>query len=410
MHKKLLIIGFVWPEPNATAAGGRMLQLIHFFLEKRYAITFASTATDNINTIDFNALGIKKEGIQLNHVSFDAFIKELNPSHVLFDRFLTEEQFGWRVAKHAPNAIRILDTEDLHSLRAAREDCHKATVPFTLDHWIRHVVTKREIASIYRSDVSLIISSYEMDILKNVLRVPTTILHHLPFQLDKIETTKNGLSFEERTHFICIGTGKHSPNVDAFLWLKKDIWPRIHKELPKAKLHIYGSYLPQQITDLHNPAEGFYVLGRTADVEEVMGQARINLAPLRFGAGIKGKLADALVAGTPSVTTDIGAEGMHQNLPWNGAIENTVEGFAQAAVHLYQNQEKWQEAQENGVAIINQLYDKTVLNEGLSTKLKELEQNLEAHRTKNFTGAMLLHHSMASTEYMSRWIAEKNKG
>ncbi|PCJ97149.1 MAG: glycosyltransferase [Flavobacteriaceae bacterium] len=411
MSKKLLIIGLVWPEPSATAAGSRMLQLITFFLSKEYQITFASTAQESEHTLDLSSLGLQKESIQLNHGSFDDFIQKLNPSIVLFDRFITEEQFGWRVSKYTPDAVRILDTEDLHSLRTARKEAFKSKTTFTVDKWLQHDMTKREVASIYRSDCSLIISSYEMELLLQHTKMPAHILMHLPFQLSKIDaqTKKEWISFENRTDFICIGNGKHAPNIDAFLWLKNEIWPLIRKKMSTAKVHIYGAYLPQHIMEMHKPSEGFYVHGRVVDAKKMMVKSRLNLAPLRFGAGIKGKLVESMLCGTPSITTNIGAEGMHQELSWNGSIVDEPQEFANAAVELYQNQEKWNQAQENGAFIINKLYDKTILDPILSAKINVLENNLENHRQQNFIGTLLNHHTMASTTYMSRWIAEKNK-
>ena len=92
--KKILIIGFVWPEPNSTAAGSRMLQLVHFFQGNSYQITFASTAQASEFSMDLEALGVFQKNILLNDSLFDLFLQELNPDIVLFDRFLTEEQFG----------------------------------------------------------------------------------------------------------------------------------------------------------------------------------------------------------------------------------------------------------------------------------------------------------------------------
>src|SRR5690349_18155010 len=92
----LLIIGFVWPEPNSSAAGGRMLQLIEQFQRQGYSITFASPAMDSDFMVDLATLNVEKKSIALNCSSFDTFVKELNPSVVLFDRFMIEEQFGWR--------------------------------------------------------------------------------------------------------------------------------------------------------------------------------------------------------------------------------------------------------------------------------------------------------------------------
>src|SRR6056297_4363571 len=130
MSKKILVIGYVWPEPTTTAAGCRMLQLLDAFLTFGYDITFASTASKTQYSLDLAKLGVQEVAIQLNHSSFDEFVKELSPNVVVFDRFMVEEQFGWRLAEFAPNALRILNTEDLHALRKSREDAHKKEQPF----------------------------------------------------------------------------------------------------------------------------------------------------------------------------------------------------------------------------------------------------------------------------------------
>jgi glycosyltransferase involved in cell wall biosynthesis len=409
--KSLLIIGFVWPEPTTTAAGGRMLQLIDFFRTQNYDITFASTATRSEYSVDLSAFDIKTENIVLNDSSFDDFIKKLSPDIVLFDRFLTEEQFGWRVVDFAPKGIRILDTEDLHSLRQVREKLFKSNIEFTPSKWLQSNITKREVASMYRCDLSLIISTYEMDLLLNGVKMDKNLLLHLPFQLKKIENEQiaGWPGFNARKDFICIGNGKHAPNIDAIVWLKKEIWPLIRKSLPKSNLRIYGSYLPEHIQQMHNPKNGFYIEGWVENLAEVMGQCRINLAPLRFGAGIKGKLINAMQFGTPSITTSIGAEGMYGELPWSGWITDAAESFANAAVALYNHTSDWRQSQENGVVIINAFYDKAALDKRLSDKIQTLQNDLSELREANFIGTMLIHQSMASTKYMSKWIEAKNK-
>lgn len=409
--KQLLIIAFVWPEPSSTAAGDRMLQLLHFFLKLGYQINVASTAAESELSFDLESLGISKTFIQLNHTSFDDFIADLSPEIVIFDRFLTEEQFGWRVAEFAPQALRILDTEDLHSLRQAREKAFKANILFTTDLWLQNDMTKREIASIYRCDISLIISTFEMELLTDVLRMDENILLHLPFLLDKIDEkqTADWLSFEDRKDFICIGNGKHAPNIDAFLWLKTEIWPLIRKELPQANLKIYGAYLPERIHQMHQPKNGFFVEGWAENANEVLNQARVNLAPLRFGAGLKGKLIAAMQNGLQSVTTPIGAEGMNDDLEFNGLIAETAESIAEAAIELYTNEDVWKQSQNHGVEIINSLYDKTIWIKKLNTKITSVQNDIAFHRTRNFIGAMLGHQTMSSTKYMSKWIEEKNR-
>ena len=110
--KQLLIIGHTFPEPSTTAAGSRMMQLIELFKEEKYQITFASTAAVSEKTANLQRQHISIENIKLNDVSFDEFIKKLNPEIVVFDRYITEEQFGWRVSENCPKALKILDTED----------------------------------------------------------------------------------------------------------------------------------------------------------------------------------------------------------------------------------------------------------------------------------------------------------
>ncbi len=410
-NKKLLVIGFTWPEPNATAAGNRMLQLLRFFSCQGYQITFSSTASASSLSLDLEGIGIQKAQIQLNDPSFDGFIKELQPNIVLFDRFLTEEQFGWRVAEYAPNALRILDTEDLHSLRKAREKAFKANVACTTEFWLQTDLCKRELASIFRSDLSLIISSYEMKLLREMVKMDGANLLHLPFMLKPInsEVSNTWKPFEERSYFICIGNGKHAPNVDAVLWLKTEIWPLIRKQLPNANLHIYGPYLPEQMLQLDNRKEGFLVQGWASDIKSVMQNAKVNLAPLRFGAGLKGKLIDAMLNGTPSVTTYVGAEGMYDGLEFAGCLADDAQTFAETCVELFLNQTTWNAAQENGFKIINSNYNAKAFEELLLTKIEEITEKLEKHRTQNIIGQLLLHQSMASTKYMAKWIEEKNR-
>jgi len=173
-------------------------------------------------------------------------------------------------------------------------------------------------------------------------------------------------------------------------------------------LHIYGAYPSQKVEQLHNTKEGFLVKGRAEDAREVVGKARVLLAPIRFGAGLKGKLIEAMQCGTPSLTTTIGAEVMHGDLPWPGFITDDPDDFAERAVKIYTKKKLWDKAQKAGIPIINQLYDKEVFKELLIEKVEEIRENLNQHRQQNFIGEILKHHTAASTKYMSKWIEAKN--
>ena len=409
MKEHILIIGKVWPEPSSSAAGSRTLQLINLFLEQNWQVSFACAASESDYSFDLKSLGISTLHIVLNDSSFDDLVKNMQPHMVLFDRFTSEEQFGWRVAQNCPNALRILDTIDLHCLRLARQEAIKQNRDFSLLD-LNSDFAKREIASIYRSDVSLMISDYEMDLLINHFKIDNSLLHYVPFLLDPILKKDNQWpSFSEREHFLSIGNFLHEPNWDAVLFLKQFIWPLIRKQLPKAEIHIYGAYPSKKVFDLNNLKEGFLIKGRADSVERVMKKTKVCLAPLRFGAGIKGKLIDAMQFGVPSVTTDIGAEAMHGEYPWNGIIANQPHKFAEAAVELYTNEIKWQQAVENGAQILNNFFLKSNHSDLLIDKLLFLKNQLKSHRLSNFIGEMLMHHTVMGTKYMSLWIEAKNK-
>jgi O-antigen biosynthesis protein len=182
MNLTLLVIGFVYPEPNSSAAGTRMLQLIEAFQSQNYNITFATTCKKSEHAFDLKSIGLSVVEIELNHSSFDEFVKTLNPAIVLFDRFMTEEQFGWRVSEQCPSALKILDTEDLHFLRKGRQKAFNSNQQ-TKENFFTTDTAKREIASIYRSDLSLVISKSELEILTNTYKIDPAILWYLPFMI-----------------------------------------------------------------------------------------------------------------------------------------------------------------------------------------------------------------------------------
>jgi glycosyltransferase involved in cell wall biosynthesis len=406
----LLIIGTVWVAPNASAAGSRMLQLMEVFLQQNFHIIFACAAKKSAPIFSLETFGIEEVEVQLNDASFDDFVRKLNPEMVMFDRFLTEEQFGWRIHEQCPNALTILDTEDLHCLRKIREICVQKQLHFSIDELKKQDITKREIASILRCDISIIISTFEMELLINDFKIDASLLYYLPFLLDVISENQiaKWKSFEEREHFVFIGNFFHKPNFDAVITLKNEIWGNIKKQLTKAELHIYGAFVTQQIQQLHNPKEGFIIKGFAENAQEIVENSKVVLAPLQFGAGIKGKLTEAMTCGTPSVTTTVGAEGMHQNLPWNGFVTNDFSEFVEKAVLLYSDKNVWKSAQKNGVNIINNLYNKQQLTKPFINHIFKIQQNLANHRTQNFLGSLMHHHSLQASKYLSKWIEAKN--
>ena len=384
-----------------------MLQIIRLFQQLNWEVHYASTAAESPFAIDLSGIGVNKLSIKVNDIGFDALIQNLAPDMVIYDRSMTEAQFGWRVAKYVPNALRILDTEDLHCLRYARQRAFQEKRVFKDDDLLSDVAI-REVAAILRSDITLMISAVEMDLLQRVFKVDAGLLHYLPFMVDA-EEQKSDKTFSDRQHFVSIGNFHHAPNLDAVKYLKSDIWPLIRKQMPNAELHVYGAYPTQQVLEMNDPSSGFIVKGRAEDAFEVIGNARVLLAPLRFGAGLKGKLLNAMQCGTPNVTSSIGAEAMHGQLPWNGFIADDAAEYAEKAVQLYQDEKLWTEAQQNGSIILKGIFDAGLHSQVFIERLKAIQKNLTKHRSSNFMGQMLKHHTMRSTEYMSKWIEAKNR-
>ena len=413
MQKKaILIIGQVWPEPQTTAAGQRMLQLIALFFEYGYTLHFACAAKVSEFSSTLTDFGVICHSIQINDSQFDELLITIQPEIVMYDRFIVEEQFGWRVSENLPNALTILDTEDLHSLRKTRELAIAKNTTFSKTLYIQQEITKREIASMYRCDLTLLISDYEMQLLSEYFNLDRVLLLHLPMFADYIthEVKSQWNTFENRQNFMTIGSGRHAPNVDSICYTIENIWPFIRKELPEASFEIYGAYLPQKVKQLHQPKKGIYIKGWIAKEQLAFQKARICLAPLRFGAGIKGKLLTAMQYGTPTITTPIGAEGMlPEDGDWNGFISEDPNQLAKAAVRLYTNKNLWLQCQQNGIELINTKFQKERYQSIVKDKIEYAKKDVHQFRAINFIGAMLRHHTLQSTKYLAKWIEEKNK-
>ena len=156
---------------------------------------------------------------------------------------MVEEQFGWRVSESCPNALKILNTEDLHSMRQARQLAVKENREFTSED-LYSDLAKREIASILRCDLSLMVSEFEMELLQNQFKVSNELLFYLPIFAERLNEFP---TLTERKDFVFIGNFLHEPNWDCVKYLSETIWPLLHKKLPEAKMLVYGAYPSQKV-------------------------------------------------------------------------------------------------------------------------------------------------------------------
>ncbi len=389
------------------------MALLEALLEQQYdSIHFACAADKTDYYADLDSLGIISSSITLNDAMFDDYIKQLQPDIVFYDRFISEEQFAPRVHECCPDAIHILDTIDLHFLRRARQKALQSGQPIDLysDDAIR------EIAAILRCDLSLIISSYEMQLLIEEFKISPELLHYCPFMLDMNQSIFEYKSYMNREHFVMIGNFLHPPNWDAVLWCYQSLWPKIRQQLPNAQIHIYGAYCTEKVYQLHQAKKGFLIKGRAQNALETLSHYRVNLAPLRFGAGIKGKIADTFISQTPCVTTAIGCEAMgfaHTDVTPKGGLViepiNNEAQFAQYAIDLYTHQSLWQQYSDSTPLLLKQYFDKKQQSHNFIKRLEHLIISIGVHRKHNFMGKILNHNLYRSQYFMSKWIEEKNK-
>jgi glycosyltransferase involved in cell wall biosynthesis len=400
----LLVLGYVWPEPKSSAAGWRMLSLLKIYQNRGWRVVFACAADLSPHRFDLAQWQIEELPISVNDAEFANTLAGLNPDVVLFDRFMIEEQFGWKVDEVCPRALKVLDSEDLHFWREARQQAYKQQRPInTAD--LHSELAMREIAAIYRCDLTLTISNAELELLQQHFAMDARLLCYCPLLLSPSQQPL--LSYQQRVDLCFIGNFRHEPNWQTVLKLKA-LWPQIRQRLPGVNVQIWGAYPPPKATALHNAKQGFLVNGWAADAHVELAKARLLVAPIPFGAGQKGKILDAALMGTPTVTSSVGAEGLTDVAAFPGEICDDDHAFIDAVVALYQDEARWQTAAQHTQQLVEQFhFDRH--SQRVYEQLEAVRQDLTAHRSANFIGAMLKHHHHRSTKYMGQWIEAKNR-
>lgn len=420
---RVLFVGFVWPEPKSSAAGQNILSYIETFIHNGDEVSFCSAADTTEQSENLAQLGVNTFVAQLNNSSFNQQVADLAPHIVIFDRFLCFEQFAWRIKQTCPKAMLVLDAEDLHFLRKARHEMQKGSNELFMSSneistmsnraTLLNDVALRELACIYQADLTLALSSFECELLTHVFNVPEYQLAHTPFILSSDNAPSSKLKpFEARQDFVLIGNFRHAPNYHSAKVLRENLWPSIAKRLKtqgvEAKCHVYGAYLSPKAKQLENKSLGFLVHGFAPNQFDVIENARVMLAPITFGAGVKGKLLDAMQCKTPSITSPIGAEGISQ-LAWPGAIVSDAEMFVTQAINMYTQHELWHLQVDRAKHILEQDYDMQKNRLHLVNTIRRAWDSLSHNRSINILQQVLSHHQFQTSRYMSQWIEAKNK-
>ena len=368
-----VLVAANWPSAEQSAAGARSLgimQALHEHAGVHWAVVSPCRFTEfgeRVASLEHVTGPVRQvEPNVADGDSMETVLRNWNPDLVVFDRFYMHEMFGDRVRETAPNAVRVVDTQDLHFLRVERgealqEDAALEDVP-SIEEILGHAressrVFEREMTALRESDAVVVTSPVERGLLVDELALPAAAVHVASFLYEEPGEEEQMRERGKREGFAFIGNFRHAPNVDCVQYLRRVIWPRLRERLPGASLHVYGSFAQQRHMDWHHAEHGFLVHGQCRDQFETLGKHVALLAPVRFGAGAKGKVTDAWRTGTPVVGSELALEGMHAP-QWS--LARTTDEFVDKAVRLYEDDALWAEQHKLGMAALQARHTATV--------------------------------------------------
>jgi len=339
---RVLVIDATTPEPDQDSGSLRLSHLMRCLRTLGYGVTFFADNHGHHGgyTRDLQQWGIEvlyEPWLESNHAFFRQRGAEFD--YVLVSRHYVAANYVALVRKHCPNARFIFDTVDLHYLREQR----LADLEDSLA--LRRVAAqtrRNELAVIAQADAVLVVSETEVGVLAE--DAPGALVHVLS-NIHEVPGRRVGYSGRKDLFFV--GGYQHPPNVDAAKWFVTRIWPLIHAELPEAKFHLVGSKAPDSVRSLKG--EGVAFQGFVEDLGPYLDRCRLAVAPLRYGAGVKGKVNMSMAHGQPVVATPMAIEGLHAEHGRDVLVAEEEQAFADEVVRLYRDEELWNRISEGAV-------------------------------------------------------------
>jgi GT2 family glycosyltransferase len=370
-RKKILVIDHHLPMSDKDAGSVRMFHILNILHQLGHRVTFIP---DNLANIPPYGRELQKRGIE---VIYHPYIKKVRDYLVSrgpeFDAVvLSRCDFARKhiadTRLYAPRSRIIFDTVDLHFLRTDRE------AQITNNPETREKARQKqelEFDLIDQADETWVVSGAEQRLLREArphksIEIVSTI----------VEVPGSEMSFALRQDWLFIGGFQHTPNIDAVLFFVKDIYPLVSEHLRDAKFYIIGDKAPPEIAAL--ATERIVVAGLQRDVRSFFDSVRLSIAPLRFGAGVKGKINQSMAFGVPVVATSLAIEGMELQDREDILVADEPENFARALVELYESEQLWNRISENGLKKTRALYS----TDAARTKLEFLFSDAHLKRSE----------------------------
>ncbi len=349
----LLVIDVWTPRPDQDSGSQDIFAYFLIFRSLGFNITFIPAA--DLRYIEKYTRDLQRSGVQCLYQPFVTDIGSYLAEHgaefqvVMLYRAHCAAAHLQPVRRFCPQAKIIFNTVDLHYLREERQ----AAIENSVQLAGQAAETKElELSLIRNVDATIIISPVEREIL---LREPSVSSHDLfVIPIIRNEIPGSEVLFHDRGGVVFIGGFQHQPNVDAVVYFISEIWPEVKKSLPRISFFVIGDHLPAVIKKLAGP--DIRLLGHVPDLKPHFSACRVAVAPLRYGAGLKGKVVTSLGHGVPCVATAMAVEGTGLKNNEDILIADDPEAFAKAVVRLHEQEDLWQRLSENGLEFVRKNY------------------------------------------------------
>jgi len=322
---------------------------------------------------------LERIGVECPHLPYETRVGRYLREHgreldvVVLSRYGVADRFASAVRTWAPRAKIVFNTVDLHHLREEREARHRGSRLVAL----KAIDTKRrELRAVDASDVTLVLSTVEAQVLAG--ERPGARVRVVPLLRD---VPGRSAPLAGRRDVLFIGGFRHRPNVDAVELLVGSIWPALRRLQPGVRLHIVGSATPAKIAAM--ASDDIVVHGHVPDIAPLFRSVRVSVAPLRFGAGLKGKVADSLGHGVPCVATSVGVEGSGLRHGEHLLVADDPRDFARAVADLCTDDALWERLSLAGLAFVRERYSMSAH----ARRMEELFDELDVPLRPPVTGA-----------------------
>jgi GT2 family glycosyltransferase/glycosyltransferase involved in cell wall biosynthesis len=371
--RRVLVLDHYTPTPDRDAGSVIIFNMLLLLREMDFQVTFIPEY--NFLYMPEYTSDLQRSGIEVFYSPYCKSVAQhladfgMRYDLVLMFRPMVVNHHLDAVHRYSPQAKVLFHTVDLHYLRMSRE---ASLLGDKMKQEAAEQMKRVEFDAIRTVDASIVVSMAEREILQQEL--PGQKIHVFPLIMDVKGTDT---VFKDRRDIVFVGSYQHAPNVDAVIYFVNEIMPILRQRLPGARFYVVGSNAPAQIEAL--ACEDIIVTGFVEDLASLLDRMRVAVAPLRFGAGIKGKIGTSMTAGLPAVATSLATEGMSLISGRNILVADGAAAFAEEVIRVYQNESLWSEISQAGMVFAKEAWGAEAAWNTLHGILDDLGLRVEHH-------------------------------